>query len=351
MQVPYAGRYSACMELLERESQLGELLRLQAEAAAGTGKLVFLGGEAGAGKSALAEEFSTHLRGATTLWGHADALETSRVLGPVAELAASLQIPTPRTQQAALAREELFAAIVAQLVSGSIARVIVLEDMHWADEATLDFVRFLGRRIQRTRCLLIATHRDDELTPTHLLRSVLGELTGQHTARIPMAALSLAAVERLAEGTPRNASQVHQVTGGNPIFVRELLSAPVDAVPGAHILQMDFTDPACGPKLLDLLGDAPDLILSDMAPNTVGHRITDHLRIAGLIEAAIDFTLTSLKPGGAFVAKAFQGGETDEIIGRLRRHFAQVRYVKPKASRQDSSELFLVATGFKGIRP
>ncbi len=122
---------------------------------------------------------------------------------------------------------------------------------------------------------------------------------------------------------------------------------PVDPVPGAHILQMDFTDPACGPMLLELLGGPPDLILSDMAPNTVGHRTTDHLRIAGLVEMAIDFAVASLKPGGAFVAKAFQGGETDEIIGRLRRHFTQVRYVKPKASRQDSSELFLVATGFK----
>jgi 23S rRNA (uridine2552-2'-O)-methyltransferase len=100
--------------------------------------------------------------------------------------------------------------------------------------------------------------------------------------------------------------------------------------------------------LLALLGGPPDVILSDMAPNTVGHRVTDHLRIAGLIEAAIDFTLGCLRPGGSFVAKAFQGGETDEILGRLRRNFDKVRHVKPKASRQDSSELFLVATGFKG---
>jgi 23S rRNA (uridine2552-2'-O)-methyltransferase len=123
---------------------------------------------------------------------------------------------------------------------------------------------------------------------------------------------------------------------------------PVEPVAGAHILQMDFTDPACAPRLLELLGGAPDVILSDMAPNTVGHRITDHLRIAGLIDAAIDFALGALTPGGAFVAKAFQGGQTDEILARLRRHFAHVRFVKPKASRPDSSETFLVATGFKG---
>jgi 23S rRNA (uridine2552-2'-O)-methyltransferase len=110
---------------------------------------------------------------------------------------------------------------------------------------------------------------------------------------------------------------------------------------------MDFTDPACPPKLLELLGGPPDLVLSDMAPNTTGHRETDHLRIVGLIEAAADFAVEVLKPGGAFVAKAFQGGETAEVIGTLKRHFASVKTVKPKASRSESSELYLVATGFK----
>jgi 23S rRNA (uridine2552-2'-O)-methyltransferase len=123
---------------------------------------------------------------------------------------------------------------------------------------------------------------------------------------------------------------------------------PVDPLPPAHILQMDFTDPACGPKLIEILGGPPDVVLSDMAPNTVGHRQTDHLRIMGLIEAAAEFAISVLKPGGAFVAKAFQGGETGEIIGILKQNFTEVRNVKPKASRQDSSEVFIVATGFKG---
>ncbi|HEY9235898.1 MULTISPECIES: RlmE family RNA methyltransferase [Phenylobacterium] len=123
---------------------------------------------------------------------------------------------------------------------------------------------------------------------------------------------------------------------------------PVDPLPPAHILQMDFTDPACGPKLIELLGGRPDVVLSDMAPNTVGHKRTDHLRIMGLIEAAADFAIEVLKPGGAFVAKAFQGGETSEVIAQLKRHFTDVKNLKPKASRADSSELYLVATGFKG---
>lgn len=123
---------------------------------------------------------------------------------------------------------------------------------------------------------------------------------------------------------------------------------PVEPLPPAHILQMDFTDPECGPRLKDLLGGPADVVMSDMAPNTVGHKQTDHLRIMGLIEAAADFAREVLKPGGVFVTKAFQGGGTTELIGDLKRHFAEVRNVKPKASRQDSSEVFIVATGFKG---
>jgi len=123
---------------------------------------------------------------------------------------------------------------------------------------------------------------------------------------------------------------------------------PVDPLPPAHILQMDFTDPECGPRLIELLGGPPDVVLSDMAPNTVGHRQTDHLRIVGLIEAAVEFAVQVLKPGGAFIAKAFQGGETAEVIATLKRHFPEVKTVKPKASRADSSELYLVALRFKG---
>ena len=88
----------------------------------------------------------------------------------------------------------------------------------------------------------------------------------------------------------------------------------VDPIAGAQMIQQDFTDPDCGARLMAMLGGAPDVILSDMAPNTTGHRQTDHLRIVGLIEAAADFAGEVLKPGGAFVSKAFQGGETAEVI-------------------------------------
>ncbi|HPA37703.1 MAG TPA: RlmE family RNA methyltransferase [Phenylobacterium sp.] len=123
---------------------------------------------------------------------------------------------------------------------------------------------------------------------------------------------------------------------------------PVEPLPPAHILQMDFTDPECGPMLIELLGGPPDAVISDMAPNTVGHRRTDHLRIMGLIEIAADFAISVLKPGGAFVAKAFQGGETAPVMGLLKQHFTEVKNLKPKASRADSSEVYIAALGFKG---
>jgi len=122
----------------------------------------------------------------------------------------------------------------------------------------------------------------------------------------------------------------------------------VDPISQVEILKMDFTDPACGPALIAALGGQPDLILSDIAPNTVGHKQTDHIRIVGLIEAAVDFTFEVLKPGGAFVAKAFQGGETEAVLKLLKERFTKVQHIKPKASRAESSEVYLAATGFKG---
>ena len=140
--------------------------------------------------------------------------------------------------------------------------------------------------------------------------------------------------------------QIALERGAGPVVGVDLLE--VDPLSPATIIQMDFTDPECGPKLMELLGGQPDIVLSDMAPNTVGHRETDHIRIVGLIELAVDFAISVLKPGGSFIAKAFQGGETAEVILRLKKHFEKVQHIKPKASRADSSEVFLAATGFKG---
>jgi 23S rRNA (uridine2552-2'-O)-methyltransferase len=140
--------------------------------------------------------------------------------------------------------------------------------------------------------------------------------------------------------------QVATQRGASSVVGIDLL--PVDPVAGTEIVEGDFTEPGMGERLVALLGGAPDLVLSDMAPNTSGHRKTDHLRIVVLVEAAADFAIEVLKPGGAFVSKAFQGGETAGLLKLLKAHFDDVRHFKPKASRAESSELYLVATGFRG---
>ena len=217
------------MELLERSTQLEELLRRLGEARARAGKVALVSGEAGAGKSALIEEFTqAAAASARVVWGHCDALETSPALGPVHEVRAAL--PGMATESEPT-REVLFARLIERLSVPQSPTVVVLEDVHWADEATLDFVRFLGRRIQRTRCLLIVSYRADELELTHPLRAVLGDLTGEHVARIPLPALTLGAVQQLTHGTRRDAHSIYRITGGNPFFVREVLSAPEDTVP------------------------------------------------------------------------------------------------------------------------
>ena len=139
--------------------------------------------------------------------------------------------------------------------------------------------------------------------------------------------------------------QVLAERGAGRIVGVDLL--PVDPVRRAEIVQADVLAPGVGERLIALLGGAPDLVLSDMAPNTTGHRQTDHLRIMALIEAAAEFAAGALAPGGALVAKAFQGGETAGVIAALKRQFGEVRALKPKASRAESSEVYLVARGFK----
>ncbi|MEJ0020116.1 MAG: RlmE family RNA methyltransferase [Acetobacteraceae bacterium] len=122
---------------------------------------------------------------------------------------------------------------------------------------------------------------------------------------------------------------------------------PVDPVPGATLLLGDFTDETMQQRLVAELGGKADLVLSDMAPNTTGHTATDHLRIVALADAALDFALEVLVDGGGFVTKVFQGGAERDMLARLKRHFASVRHAKPPASRKESSELYVVASGYR----
>jgi len=122
----------------------------------------------------------------------------------------------------------------------------------------------------------------------------------------------------------------------------------MDPIPGVTLLQLDFYDEAAPGRLTEALGGKADLVLSDMAAPTTGHAQTDHLRIMALAEAAWDFARGVLAPGGAFVAKLFQGGAEQDLLSQLKRDFARVVHAKPPASRADSSELYIVATGFRG---
>ena len=122
----------------------------------------------------------------------------------------------------------------------------------------------------------------------------------------------------------------------------------INPIEGVEFKVMDFHDPAAPDRLREWLGGPADGVMSDMAANATGHRKTDHLRIVGLAELAADFACSVLAPGGFFIAKVLQGGSEGELLARLKRDFSAVRHLKPKASRADSAELYVLATGFRG---
>ena len=143
------------------------------------------------------------------------------------------------------------------------------------------------------------------------------------------------------------AERVRSVEGRGQVVAIDYLG--MEPLAGVEIVELDFMDEAAEPRLKALLRDgAADVVLSDMAAPTVGHSRTDHLRIMGLAEAAAHFAVDVLAPGGAFLCKVFQGGTERELLDLLKRHFATVRHVKPPASRADSAELYVLATGFRG---
>ena len=142
------------------------------------------------------------------------------------------------------------------------------------------------------------------------------------------------------------AKRVGSVDGKGKVVAIDLLEMP--EIPGVEFAQLDFMDNDAPEKLTAMLGGGADIVMSDMAANTTGHRKTDQLRIVGLVETAAAFACDVLKPGGAFLAKTFQSGADADLLAQLKRDFATVRHVKPAASRQDSSERYVLATGFRG---
>jgi 23S rRNA (uridine2552-2'-O)-methyltransferase len=133
---------------------------------------------------------------------------------------------------------------------------------------------------------------------------------------------------------------------GCDVLALDLLD--MDTIPGVRFVRMDFMDDAAPARLQELLGGPADVVLSDMAPNTTGHKQTDHLRVMAAVEAAYLFATEVLKPGGAFVAKVFQGGAQNTLLAQMKKDFKSVRHIKPPASRKGSSEQYVAATGFRG---
>lgn len=139
----------------------------------------------------------------------------------------------------------------------------------------------------------------------------------------------------------------HAGKPGGQVVAIDLLEMP--DIPGVTFAQMDFMDADAPQRLRAMMGGPADFVMSDMAANTTGHRKTDQLRIVGLVEAAAEFAREVLAPGGAFLAKVFQSGADADLVAQLKRDYAVVRHVKPQASRADSSERYVLATGFRGV--
>lgn len=219
-------------ELLEREGFLAELTAALRAAASGKGRTALVYGEAGIGKTALVERFTQeHAADARVLWGGCEALHTARPLGPLRDIARQTRTDLASLLDREAPRAMLFSAFLDELAAGPQPTIAVFEDVHWADEATLDLIKFLGRRIHRVNALFIVTYRDDEVGPRHPLRVVIGDLPAAAVTRLLVPPLSEAAVLTLARRAGREATGLYDATGGNPFFVTEVLAAGDPSVP------------------------------------------------------------------------------------------------------------------------
>ena len=218
------------VDLLERDHELAALAQATAEAREGaTGRIVLVSGEAGAGKTTLLRAFCRdHDR---VLWGGCDPLFTPRPLGPLLDIAAAVGQELSELLARDPAPHDVFVAL-SQALQSQPGSIVVFEDVHWADEATFDVLKLLGRRIDALPAVLAVTYRDDELGPRHPLRVLIGDLPGGPAARrIPLAPLSRDAVRRLADEQGVNGDDLWRKTGGNPFYVAEALAAGGVEVP------------------------------------------------------------------------------------------------------------------------
>jgi len=278
-------RHTGRAALLERKTALDALAEFAAQARSGEGRLVLLEGEAGVGKSALLEQFTRDLPESRLLSGACDGMFTPRPLGPLFDIAQQVHGRLHSLCRADASREPLFDALLTELCVPGPLPVVVIEDVHWADEATLDLLGFLARRIREIAVLLIVSYRNDELADTHPLRIALGHLAVQRcTRRLPLAPLSAQAVQMLAAGRGVDPEELYRITGGNPFYVREVLEAGLGDVPSS----------------------ARDVILARAA--RLGPRARETLEAAALIGATVDERLLRDVVAGPALAEVIASG-------------------------------------------
>lgn len=213
------------MVLIERDGQLQELVSKYHQTEYGVGHCIFISGEAGIGKTSLVNQFCNDMEAiANILRGTCDALFTPRPLAPLYDILAQMEQDFPNSISDFADRTAFFARIFTDLKKQAKVAIIIFEDIHWADEATLDFIKFLARRITQIPCLFLLTYRDNEIQLNHPLRNVLGQLTSGSYTRIKLQPLSRQAVMKMAIEKKYSGEDVFNITGGNPFYVSEVLS-------------------------------------------------------------------------------------------------------------------------------
>jgi DNA-binding CsgD family transcriptional regulator/GTPase SAR1 family protein len=218
------------MELLERDRYLTELENAFENLSGGSGYVVLISGEAGIGKTSLVEKFTKNLEDkANILWGACDDLFTPRPLGPLYDIAAQTKTDLSNLLNRQSSRAEIFSTFLTELQQSGLPNIIVIEDVHWADESTFDLIKYLGRRAGRTNSLFIITYRDDEINSSHPLRLVLGDIPAKDLLRIKLPPLTEETVKKLAKSS--GIKDLYKITGGNPFLLSELLVNGDEIVP------------------------------------------------------------------------------------------------------------------------
>jgi DNA-binding CsgD family transcriptional regulator len=319
------------MELLEREHCLAHLTEWLGAAPTRGGCIALVSGEAGIGKTVLLQEFSKQQHETRVLWGACDALFTPRPLGPLYDIARQTKGALLAALSAGGSRDAIFTAALDELERPK--SLVIFEDMHWADDATLDLLKYLSRRIQRTHAMLVVTYRDDEVGVRHPLRLAIGDLPAS-TRRMSLSPLSEDAVAQLARRMGRPSKGLHEITGGNPFFVTEALAADADIVPptvrDAVLSRAATLDPAAREiaEFLSVIPGKTEAWLLEQATDGVD---------AGGLEACLNSSMVRYEDGFFAYRHELARRALEDSLSQLRRRSLHASVLTVLAERSDVS--------------